>query len=140
MTIGQRMREAREQARLTEEDAADRLEISVATLRAWEADVETPSDEQLQRFAELTDMDGETLSHLATGPAPQGICGAVDLVPTSSQAQALEQVGLPRELWHDPDRWVAFLRLADAASALSADEISRLAHGAEACLVEEVDV
>lgn len=135
MTMGQRMRQARQQAGLTDDEQfAERLGVTIATLRAWEADIEPPSDEQLQRFAELTGVDGATLSHLARGAAPRGICSPVDLVPDRSQAEILEQVGLSRDLWTDSDRWVAFLRLSQATATLSPEEISRLADTAEACV------
>ena len=138
MTIGQRMRQAREDAGLTDDEQfAAQMGVSVATLRAWEADVESPSTEDLERFAELTDADSEALTHLAGGAAPKGICRPVDLVPDDSQAEVLEQVGIPRQLWEDSDRWVGFLRMARAASELSADEISRLADNAEACLLNQ---
>jgi transcriptional regulator with XRE-family HTH domain len=138
MTIGQRMQQAREEADFTDEDDfADRLGITVATLRAWEADIQPPSDEQLQRFAELVGIDAATLSHLARDAAPKGICRPVDLVPDREQAEILEQVGLSRELWTDSERWVAFLRLTRAAATLSPAEISRLADRAETCIVEE---
>jgi len=138
MTIGQRIQQARKQADFTDDrHFADEMGVSLATLRAWEGDIETPSDEHLQRFAELTQIDAETLSHLAGDPAPQGICRPVDLVPDASQAEILEQVGITRELWSDSDRWVAFLRLTRAAGNLSSEEISRLADSAEACLLNE---
>lgn len=138
MTIGQRMRRAREQAGFTDEEQfAERLGVTTAVLRAWEADIETPSDEQLQRFVEATGIEAATLSHLTRDAAPTGICRPVDLVPDSSQAEILEQVGLPRDLWSDSDRWVAFLRLTRATATLSPDEISRLADSAEACLLQE---
>lgn len=131
------MREARTRAGFTDDEAfAERMGVTVVTLRAWEADIEPPSDEQLQRFAELTGIDAAALSHLAAGAAQKGICSPVDLVPDRSQAEILEQVGLPRDLWSDSDRWVAFLRLTRAAADLSAGEISRLADRAEACLLE----
>jgi transcriptional regulator with XRE-family HTH domain len=130
------MREARRQAGLTDDEQfAERVGVTVATLKAWEADIEPPSDEQLQRFAQLTGIDAETLSHLASDAAPKGICRPVDLVPDGRQAEVLEQVGLSRELWSDSDRWVAFLRLTRAAGNLSAEEISRLADRAEACVI-----
>lgn len=138
MTIGQRMREIRTQAGFTDDEHfAGLIGVSVPTLRAWEADIEPPSDEQLQRFAEVTGTDAATLSHLAGSAAQKGICSPVDLVPDHSQAEILEQVGLSRELWSDPDRWVAFLRLTRAAAGLSPEEISRLADNAEACLLNE---
>jgi len=137
MTIGQRLNQARMTAGFTDEQQfAERLGVTVATLRAWEADIETPSDEQLEQFAELTGIASTTLSHLLSAPAPSGICRPVELVPDRSQAEVLEQVGLARELWSDADRWVAFLRLTRAAASLSPEEISRLADGAEACLRE----
>jgi transcriptional regulator with XRE-family HTH domain len=137
MTIGKRIREARGEADMTEEQFADQLGVSPATLKAWEAEVQTPSDEQLQRFAEVAGIDAGALSHLARSPAPKGICSPVDLVPDSAQAEALEQAGLPRELWQHPDRWVAFLRLSAAAADLSPDDLSRLSHRAEACVLDD---
>lgn len=137
MTIGQRLRDARKKAgRTDDEQFADQMGVSVATLKAWEAEIEPPSDEHLQRFAQLTGIDAATLSHLASAAAPKGICSPVDLVPDSSQAEVLEQVGLSRDLWTDSERWVAFLRLTRAAADLSPDEISRLAERAEACLLD----
>ena len=138
MTIGQRMKQARQQAGFEDEEQfAEEMGVPLAKLRAWEADIEPPSDEQIQRFAELTEIEAGALSHLARDSAPKGICRPVDLVPDSSQAEILEQVGLSRELWSDSDRWVAFLRLTRAAADLSSDEISRLADSAEACLLRE---
>lgn len=132
------MQQAREEAGFTdEEDFAVRLGVTIGTLRAWEADIEPPSDEQLQRFAELTGIDAAALSHLAGDAAPKGICRPVDLVPDREQAEILEQVGLSRELWSDSERWVAFLRLTRAATSLSPEEISVLADRAEACIVGE---
>lgn len=138
MTIGQQIRQARAKAGLTDdEQLARRLGVSVATLRAWEAEVEAPTDEQFERFAELAHLDEGALPRLAEARVPKGICSPVDLVPDSGQAETLEQVGLPPELWRDPHRWVAFLRLAAAATDLAADEISRLAVRAESCVVED---
>jgi transcriptional regulator with XRE-family HTH domain len=136
MTIGKRIRNARKKAGLTDDEQfAEQMGVTVATVRAWEAEIEPPSDEQLQRFAELTGVDAASLSPIASGAAPKGICSPVDLVPDSSQAEALEQVGLSRDLWSDSDRWVAFLRLTRAAADLSPEEISRLADRAEACII-----
>jgi len=134
------MREARQKAGFTDEEQfAARMGVTLAKLRAWESDIEAPSDEELRRFTEIIEVDPETLSHLAGDPAPQGICRAVDLIPDRSQAEILEQVGLPRELWSDSDRWVSFLRLTRAAADLSSEEISRLADGAEACLLQDAE-
>lgn len=137
VTLGQQIQEARRRTGLTDDEHfADRLGVSVATVKAWEAEIETPSDEQLQRLAELTGLDAAALSHLARAAAPKGICSPVDLVPSHSQAEVLEQVGVPRELWRDADRWVAFLRLTRAAATLSPAELSLLADRAEACVLD----
>jgi len=138
MTIGQRIKQAREQAGFQDEEQfAEAMGVTVAVVRAWEADIEPPSDEQLQRLAEVTGVEAGALSHLAREAAPKGICRPVDLVPDSSQAEILEQVGLSHDLWTDSDRWVAFLRLTHATAKLSSDEISRLADSAEACVLRE---
>ena len=132
------MRDARNQAGLTDEEQfAETMGVPLATLRAWEADIEAPTDDELQRFAQLIGADPAALSHLASGLAPRGICRPVDLVPASAQAEVLEQVGLPRELWSDSDRWVAFLRLTRAAARLSPEELSRLADRVEVCLLDD---
>lgn len=135
MTLGQQIRRARRDAGLTDDEQFARdLGVTVATLYAWQADIEVPSDEQLRHIAELTALDPTALTHLAREVAPSGICSPVDLVPSSEQSDILLQVGLPKELWGDPDRWVAFLRLARAASTLSPEEMSLLAEHAEACV------
>ena len=137
MTLGQQIAKARRRAGLTDDEQfAAQLGITVATLHAWEAEIEVPSGEHLQRLAAATGLDVEALSHLARVAAPSGICSPVDLVPSSAQADVLEQVGLPGELWRDADRWIAFLRLARSASSLSPEEISLLADRAEACLLD----
>ena len=137
MTLGQQIRKARRDAGLTDDKQFARdLGVTVATLHAWEVDIEAPSDEQLERLAALTGVDPAALTHLAREAAPSGICSPVDLVPSSEQSDVLEQVGLPKQLWSDPDRWVAFLRLARAGSTLSPEEISLLAERAEACVAK----
>lgn len=138
MTIGQRLREAREQAGHHDEKSfCELMEITVATLRAWEANIERPSDEQLERFAALTGIDAAPLSHLAHQESAQGICSAVELIPERAQAEVLEQVGIPPVLWASEDVWVAFLRVARASAAMSAEELTLLAEHSEACVAGE---
>jgi transcriptional regulator with XRE-family HTH domain len=82
MSLGRELRHARIDAGHDDEAAfSDMLGISVATLRAWEADIQRPGDEDVEQFAQATGMDPNALSHLAHDDAPQGICRAVDLVP-----------------------------------------------------------
>ena len=138
MTIGAKIREARAQAGFADEEQfAEKMGITEATLGAWEANIETPSDEQLQRLVEATGADPAALSHLTGAAAPKGICSPVDLVPSPAQAEVLEQVGLSPDLWRDADRWVAFLRLTRAAGRLSPEELSRLAKRAEVCVRDQ---
>lgn len=140
MTLGQRMRTARADAgHVDDAEFADRMDVGLATLRAWEADIQRPAEEELRRFAELTDTEPEVFIALDRGGAAQGICRAVDLVPEEHQAEALDQVGLPRALWDSPERWVAFLRLAQAAAELDAHQVSLLAGNAESCVIEHAD-
>lgn len=134
MTLGRRMRRARIDAGYSDVvQFGEALEVSPATLMAWEADIQRPSDDLLERFAELTGVDVQELASLASS-VPQGICRAVDLVPDETQAQVLDEVGIPRALWDDPDRWVAFLRLAQAAAEMSPTQITLLSRNAESCI------
>ena len=140
-TIGERLRQARLDAGYHDEAAfSDRLGITRATLQAWEANLQRPGDDQLECFAEITGADATSLSHLAHREAPQGICSAVDLIPDRGQAEVLEQVGIPPQLWASEDTWVAFLRITRAAADLSAEEISLLAEHSEACITDANNV
>ena len=135
MTIGQRLREARLGAGYSDEaEFGEMLGISQATLLAWESNIQRPGDQQLERFAEITGMDASALSHLTHHEAPQGICSAVDLIPAPDQAEVLEQVGVPAQLWTSPEMWVAFLRIARASAELTPEELSLLADHSEACV------
>lgn len=134
MTRGQRLRQARIGARREVDELAAASGLPAATLLAWEADIESPSAEQLARLATELGVDVSALDAPAPPGGAQGICRAVDLTPDPSQAETLEQVGLPARLWRDPDTWVAFLRLADAAAKLSDEQLSLLAHNAETCV------
>jgi len=135
MTRGQSMRRARSAAGFSDPAKFARLMgVEMAALIAWEADIESPTDEHLQRFAQLAGIEP---SGLVPGDAPQrsqGICRAVDLVPDAGQAEALEQVGMPRALWRDSETWLGFLRLAQAVADLNAAQITMLAENAESCV------
>lgn len=136
MTRGEYLRRLRTDAGLEVEDIAARLGVSVATVLAWEADIETPEADQLERLAEALGVDAATFNAATDVPVAQGICRAVDLVPDATQAEILEEVGLPPALWRDDDTWVAFLRLAEVAATLSPDQVSALAHQAEICVAQ----
>lgn len=134
MTRGQRLRQARTGARREVDALAAALGVPAATLLAWEADIESPSAEQLARLAAELGVEIAALEAPVSPGGAQGICRAVDLTPDPNQAETLEQVGLPARLWRDADTWVAFLRLADAAAKLSDEQLSLLAHNAETCV------
>ncbi|NLO07527.1 MAG: helix-turn-helix transcriptional regulator [candidate division WS1 bacterium] len=137
MTLGQRMREARRRAGETNDGVfAGEMGITVATLWAWEADIEEPTQEQLARFAELVGEDAAAFAGAVASEMPQGICRAIDLVPDREQAEVLEEVGLPPELHASAEAWIAFLRLARAAARMSPEAISTLAENAEACVID----
>ncbi len=134
MTRGQRLRQARTQARREAEELAAAVGVPAATLLAWEADIESPSAAELERLAAALAVDPSDLSVPVPPGGAQGICRAVDLTPTPDQAEVLEQVGLPASLWRDADTWLAFLRLAEAAAKLTGAQLSALAHNAEGCV------
>lgn len=137
MTRGQRLRQVRSAARREVDELAAVLELPAATLLAWEADIESPSAEQLARLAAELGVEPGALEVLGPTPRAQGLCRAVELTPDPGQAEVLEQVGLPRSLWRDADTWVAFLRLAEAAAKLSGERLSALAHNAESCVAAD---
>jgi len=137
MTRGQRLRQLRTEARREVEELAAALGLPTATLLAWEADIESPSAGELDRLAAALGVEPAELEAPRPPGGAQGICRAVDLTPTPGQAEALEQVGLPAVLWRDADTWVAFLRLAEAAAKLTDEQLSLLAHNAEACVIGE---
>lgn len=131
MTRGQRLRRARTGAGREVEELATAVGVPAATLLAWEADIESPSADEMARLAAELGVEVSALEVPAPPGGAQGICRAVDLTPDESQAETLEQVGLPSRLWRDADTWVAFLRLANAAAKLSDEQLSMLAHNAE---------
>jgi len=135
MTRGQSMRRARTAAGFTDPAQFARLMgVEMAALIAWEADIESPTEEHVQSFAQLVGIEPSTL---VPGDAPQrsqGICRAVDLVPDGGQAEVLEEVGMPRALWRDSETWLGFLRLAQAVADLDALQITMLSENAESCV------
>jgi transcriptional regulator with XRE-family HTH domain len=137
MTYGERLRQLRIQNGREIEDIAAALGVSPATLLAWEADIESPSAEQLTQLAAELGVDRSAFDAEKIAGVTQGICQAVDLTPEPQQAEILEQVGLPPQLWRDADTWVAFLRLAAAASKLNTERLLALAQHAETCVASD---
>ncbi|WP_295810321.1 helix-turn-helix domain-containing protein [uncultured Nitratireductor sp.] len=58
-TIGQRIRQARTQKELTQQDVADFFKISRVSVTQWEGDVTVPESEKFPRLAELLGGDAE---------------------------------------------------------------------------------
>lgn len=140
MTRGERLHQLRIQSGREIEDVAAALGVSPATLLAWEADIESPSAEQLTRLAAELGVDRSAFDEEEIAVATQGICQAVDLTPEPQQAEILEQVGLLPQLWRDAETWVAFLRLAAAASKLSTERLLALAQHAESCVAPDASL
>ncbi|MGD9497868.1 MAG: helix-turn-helix domain-containing protein [Armatimonadota bacterium] len=135
MTLGQMLQRARLQAHADDPEVfAGRLGVPVTTLIAWEADLQRPTPQQLRRFAALAEVDVEALLRADAEHSPQGICRAVDLLPDDREREVLEQVGIPSSLWQNSEKWLAFLRLAGAATELDAEDITALADHAESYL------
>lgn len=60
--IGKKIREAREQAGLTQEELAERMEVSRQAVSKWEADLSRPSSENLLRLCRMLELDWEELA------------------------------------------------------------------------------
>lgn len=56
-SVGRRIRALRERAGLTQEDLAERMEVSRQAVSKWEANLSRPSAENLIRLAKLLDVD-----------------------------------------------------------------------------------
>ena len=60
--IGRKIKAAREGAGLTQEDLAERMEVSRQAVSKWEADLSRPSSENLLRLCKLLGLDWEELA------------------------------------------------------------------------------
>lgn len=56
MTTGQRIKDARKRAGLTQKELGERLGIAYQTLAQWENDLRKPKHETLQRIADALDV------------------------------------------------------------------------------------
>lgn len=61
MTLGQRIRSARDERGLTLRAAADELGCSAQQLRLWELNAATPEPKRLERVRQWLDLDAATL-------------------------------------------------------------------------------
>ena len=70
MTLGQRIYQLRTKMNLSQEDLANKLEISRQSVSKWETDASVP---ELDKLVRLSQLFGVTLDALVTGaePAPQ---------------------------------------------------------------------
>ena len=95
MTRGERLHQLRIQSGREIEDVAAALGVSPATLLAWEADIESPSAEQLTRLAAELGVDRSAFDEEEIAVATQGICQAVDRPPSRSRPKSLSKLALP---------------------------------------------
>ena len=64
MTYGTRIKQAREDKRLTQEQLAEQLDISRQAVSKWEADLSRPTKEKLDRLSALLDIPRSTWAEL----------------------------------------------------------------------------
>ena len=64
MTYGSRIKQAREDLRMTQEQLAEQLDISRQAVSKWEADLSRPTLEKLDRLSEILDIPPETWSEI----------------------------------------------------------------------------
>ncbi|MBD5161659.1 MAG: helix-turn-helix transcriptional regulator [Oscillibacter sp.] len=64
MTYGTRIKQAREECHLTQEQLAEELDISRQAVSKWEADLSKPTREKLDRLSEILDIPPETWAEI----------------------------------------------------------------------------
>ncbi len=64
MTYGTVIKQAREAQRLTQEQLAEKLDISRQAVSKWEADLSRPTREKLDRLSEILDIPPETWAEI----------------------------------------------------------------------------
>ena len=64
MTYGKRIRQARENLRLTQEQLAEQLDVSRQAVSKWEADLSRPTREKLDKLSEILDIPPETWAQI----------------------------------------------------------------------------
>ena len=56
MTCGERIRQEREKRRMSQEDLAERMEVSRQAVSKWESDQSRPTKEKLEKLSVLFDL------------------------------------------------------------------------------------
>ena len=64
MTYGTRIKQAREDLRLTQEQLAEQLDVSRQAVSKWEADLSRPPREKLDRLSDILDIPPETWAQI----------------------------------------------------------------------------
>ena len=64
MTYGTRIKQAREDLRLTQEQLAEQLDVSRQAVSKWEADLSRPTWEKLDRLSDILDIPPETWAQI----------------------------------------------------------------------------
>ena len=79
-TFGDRLRHARVAQKLSQDDLADRMDVSKSAISAWENNRESPSFDKLQRLRAALESSLDDL-----------ICGDSDAQRLAQQAKAIQQ-------------------------------------------------
>ena len=64
MTYGTRIKQAREDLRLTQEQLAEQLDVSRQAVSKWEADLSRPTREKLDKLSEILDIPPDTWAQI----------------------------------------------------------------------------
>ena len=77
---------ARKESRLTQEQAAERLEVSETTVKAWEQGTRVPDNETVARMTELYETPWLALEHLKQAGDVLGVLPEVNVqsLPTAA--------------------------------------------------------
>ena len=77
---------ARKESCLTQEQAAERLEVSETTVKAWEQGTRVPDNETVARMAELYETPWLALEHLKQAGGVLGVLPEVNVqsLPTAA--------------------------------------------------------
>lgn len=100
MTLGDRIRTARNNAGLSQVRLAEQLGVAQTTLSAWERNINEPSRDEIRRLANLLSIDASEIEALPTPPGARtigvmGYVGAGQLIEPLGDSDALDHIIAP---------------------------------------------
>ena len=100
MSIGSRIKEARERKKIKQVELAGMLDTHPITLSRWERDINTPDGNILKKIAEalgttsaylLGETNAPSPMHLATQDKTPDSCSSISVAPTQKESNTIPQ-------------------------------------------------